>query len=151
MDLRPSENRTATPTLGLCSYFPEEIVGLCKTSNGHPDFLSFLLCLTMMLQQSTLTPWIHLPWVCLACRFGLASLDLSYSHRDGTWRTFPNRRGCIGPFPKVAWRDWTCLAPFGLASLHRSQRCLSPFTWVPWDSFPEQVFLDPGHRVFREL
>ena len=67
------------------------------------------------------------------CFFGPVVLS-----KDWTCRTFPNRRGCIGPFPKVAWRDWTCLAPFSLASLHRSQRCLSPFTWVPWDSFPEQ-------------
>jgi len=90
--------------------------------------------------------------------FGLASLDLSWTCRtfqrlDLSY--FPRSQGCIGPFPWVAWRDWTCLTSFGLASLHRSQGCLGPFPWVPWDSFPEQVFLalnlDPCHRVFREL
>ena len=38
LDLRPSDNRTATPTLGLCSYFPEEIIGPCKTSKGLSFF-----------------------------------------------------------------------------------------------------------------
>ena len=52
-------------------------------------------------------------------------------------------------------KTWTCLAPFGLASLHRTQRCLGPFPRVARDSFPEQVFLvlhlDPCHRLFVDL
>ena len=64
----------------------------------------------------------------------------------------------FGPFLDLSYfppEDWTCLAPFGLASLHRTQRCLGPFPRVARDSFPEQVFLalnlDPCHRVFVDL
>ena len=85
-----------------------------------PPPTSFLLCMTKMLQQSTLSP----------CYSGLDGLS---SWHAAFWIHLP----------------WSCIGPFGLASLHLSWNCIGLFPRVAMDSFPGSMSLHLPPRRSR--